>query len=134
MPSGGAVGPRAVCQGGGDRDIDDPVLGGEAAYRGPFSSPPRPVQHARGPGRFDTETIFGSGFQIQSKDSEYQLQFHDLTQVEGRFVGTGGQEPVNSTFLINRQWFMFAGRLTKPYEYFVSWRRGSIPSPRSTCG
>ena len=26
------------------------------------------------PGRFDTETIFGSGFQIQSKDSEYQLR------------------------------------------------------------
>ena len=53
-----------------------------------------------------------------------RCQFHDLTQIEGRFLGTGGQEPVNSTFLINRQWFMFSGRLTKPYEYFVSWAQG----------
>ena len=74
--------------------------------------------------QLDAETIFGPGFQIQSKDGEYSLQFHDLTQIEGRFLGTGGQEPVNSTFLINRQWFMFSGRLTKPYEYFVSLAQG----------
>ena len=80
------------------------------------------------------DAIFGPGFQIQSKDGEFQLQFHDLTQIEGRFLGKGGQEPVNSTFLINRQWFMFAGRLTKPYEYFISWRRASTPSPPWTCG
>ena len=76
------------------------------------------------PKQLTTETIFGPGFQIQTKDGEFQWAFHDLTQVEGRFLGTGGQEPVNSTFLINRQWFMFSGRLTKPYEYFVSWAQG----------
>ena len=36
------------------------------------------------------DTIFGPGFQIQSKDSEFSLAFHDLTQVEGRFLGTEG--------------------------------------------
>jgi len=101
------------------------VIGGEAAPRGPFARPPTGrFSMPAMPGRFDTETIFGPGFQIQSKDGEFQLAFHDLTQIEGRFLGQPGQEPVNSTFLINRQWFMFSGRLTKPYEYFVSWAQG----------
>ena len=97
-PAGAEAGPRRLrhalrrgrgaqgrVRGGGAGTSTNPVLGGEAAYRGPFSRPPSGRYNIpTAPGRFDTETIFGSGFQIQSKDSEYQLQFHDLTQVEGR--------------------------------------------------
>jgi phosphate-selective porin OprO and OprP len=128
-PSGAAstTAPTAptTAAGGAVAPAGSQIIGGEAAPRGPFVRPPS--------GRFDMpaqpkavnmDAIFGPGFQIQSKDGEFQLQFHDLTQIEGRFLGKGGQEPVNSTFLINRQWFMFAGRLTKPYEYFISWAQG----------
>ena len=131
MPGAGAPAP-VISEGGlvspeelGRFARGTQVIGGEAAPRGIFARPPS--------GRFDmpavpkdikTDTIFGPGFQMQSRDGEYQLQFHDLTQVEGRFLGTGNTQPVSSTYLINRQWFMFAGRLTKPYEYFVSWAQG----------
>ena len=119
FPSGGATARRT------EAAAPTQIIGGEAAPRGPFVRPPTGrFDMPAVPARLETGTIFGPGFEIQSKDSEYSLAFHDLTQVEGRFLGTGGQEPVNSTFLINRQWFMFSGRLTKPYEYFVSWAQG----------
>jgi phosphate-selective porin OprO/OprP len=112
-PGAGAVGPPAAAAAASSTSSS---LGGEAAPRGPFAPAPT--------GRFNMPTVFAPLFMLESKDSEFQLQFHDLTQTEGRFLGTGNQEPVNSTFLINRQWFMFSGRLTKPYEYFVSWAQG----------
>ena len=68
--------------------------------------------------------IFGPGFQLQTKDEEFQLQIHDLTQIDGRFYTQGKQVPVTSTFLIPRQWVIFSGRLTKPFEYYVSIAEG----------
>jgi phosphate-selective porin OprO/OprP len=123
----GATGPPAPSTSGAGSSVGGAgvIIGGEAAPRGPFVRAPAGRFDMPAPAdRIDTNTIFGPGFQIQSKDAEFQLAFHDLSQVEGRFLGTGGQEPVNSTFLINRQWFMFSGRLSKPYEYFVSWAQG----------
>ncbi len=73
---------------------------------------------------FPSAAIFGPGFQLQTKDEEFQLQFHDLTQIDGRFYTQGQQVPVTSTFLIPRQWFIFSGRLTKPFEYYVSIAEG----------
>jgi phosphate-selective porin OprO and OprP len=63
---------------------------------------------------------WGSGFEITTPDNEYQWQFHNLTQADYRGFQQGGQTPLHDTFLLPRQWFIFAGRLTKPYEYFVS--------------
>jgi len=63
---------------------------------------------------------FGPGFMLNTDDEEYVLQFHDLTQIEGRFYEQGGQDPVRDTFAIPRQWYLFSGRITKPYEYLVS--------------
>jgi phosphate-selective porin OprO and OprP len=63
---------------------------------------------------------FGPGFQWNSEDNEFVLQFHDLTQVDYRGYQQGGQATVHDGFSIPRQWFMFSGRLQKPYEYFVS--------------
>ncbi len=63
---------------------------------------------------------FGPGFEISSEDGEYQVQFHDLTQLDGRFYGQSSQVAAHQTFTFPRQWFIFSGRLTKPFEYFVS--------------
>ncbi len=63
---------------------------------------------------------FGPGFEFRTEDDEFVLQFHNLTQAEGRFYQQGGQQPTHDTFAIPRQWYMFSGRLGKPYEYFVS--------------
>ena len=71
-----------------------------------------------------TYGIFGPGFQLQTRDAEFQLQFHDLTQFDGRFYTQGQQVPITSTFVIPRQWFIFSGRLTKPFEYYVSIAEG----------
>ncbi len=73
---------------------------------------------------FPTTGIFGPGFQLQTQDEEFQLQFHDLTQVDGRFYTKGQQTPITSTFLIPRQWFIFSGRLSKPFEYYASIAEG----------
>jgi phosphate-selective porin OprO/OprP len=67
---------------------------------------------------------FGPGFEIRSDDDEYIFQFHDLTQLEYRGYLQGGQTQVHDTFDIPRQWFMFTGRISKPFGYFVSLAEG----------
>src|SRR5262249_28223477 len=63
---------------------------------------------------------WGPGFQIRSPDDEFDIQFHNLTQLDGRFYGIPNQTPVSDTFGIARQWLVFNGHLTRPYEYYVS--------------
>ena len=65
-------------------------------------------------------TRFGPSFQIRSPDDEWDIQFHDLTQLDGRFYGIRNQTPVANTFTVPRQWFIFNGHLTRPYEYYLS--------------
>jgi phosphate-selective porin OprO/OprP len=62
----------------------------------------------------------GPGFVISSEDDEFQLQFHNLTQVELRQYNNQNMNPTHSTFGIPRQWLIFNGRLSKPIEYFVA--------------
>ena len=62
----------------------------------------------------------GPGFVISSDDDEYQLQFHNLTQIELRQYNNQNMNPTKSGFGIPRQWLIFNGRLTKPIEYFVA--------------
>ena len=69
---------------------------------------------------FPLQGRFGPGFEWRSADDEYVLQFHNLTQIDFRGYEQAGQQPVHDTFGIPRQWFMWSGRLEKPYEYFVS--------------
>ena len=69
---------------------------------------------------FPLKARFGQGFEFRSADDEFVLQFHDLTQIDYRGYTQGGQQPVKDTFAVPRQWFIFSGRLGKPYEYFVS--------------
>ena len=99
--------------------------GGSAAARGPLESPRTTRFNMPGVSpTFPSYGIFGPGFQLKSKDEEFELQIHDLTQVDGRFYTQGQQTPVTSTFLIPRQWLIFSGRLTKPFEYYVSVAEG----------
>ena len=112
---GGAFGPAEASA----------AAGGSAAARGPLES--RRTSRFNMPGvspNLATYGIFGPGFQLQTKDAEFQLQFHDLTQFDGRFYTQGQQVPITSTFVIPRQWFIFSGRLTKPFEYYVSIAEG----------
>ncbi|MFO0948302.1 MAG: porin [Planctomycetota bacterium] len=67
---------------------------------------------------------FGTGFELKSKDDEFSLQFHDLTQFDYRFYEQRNQATVRNTFAFPRQWFIFNGRLTKPIEYYVSIAEG----------
>ena len=80
---------------------------------------------------FPTTGIFGPGFQLQTRDEEFQLQFHDLTQVDGRFYTQGQQVPITSTFLIPRQWFIFSGRLIQAVRVLRFDRRGHRQSEHS---
>lgn len=63
---------------------------------------------------------FPNAFELKSDDGEFSLQFHNLTQVDGRFYGQPNQNPVRDTFEIPRQWFIFSGKLTTPIEYFAA--------------
>ena len=74
----------------------------------------------------DADTNFGPGFQIRTKDSEYQIQFHDLLQTDARIYQQPDQQPVHSTFVIPREWFILSGRLTRPLPILMS------PSPRAS--
>ena len=52
------------------------------------------------------------------------MQFHNLTQFEYRGYQQYGQSNVHDSFLIPRQWWMFSGRITKNFGYFVSFANG----------
>jgi phosphate-selective porin OprO/OprP len=67
---------------------------------------------------------FGPGFQIGTEDEEFVLQLHNLTQVDGRFYLQGGQRTTRDTFGVPREWFIFNGRLTRPFEYYVAINQG----------
>jgi len=89
------------------------------------SLPPNPVPSPRfnSPATLDSRRgnfVFGPGFELRTNGDEYIFQFHDLTQVDYRGYLQGGQTPVHDTFVLPRQWFMFSGRLSLPWGYFVS--------------
>ncbi len=126
MSAGGAGMPGAPAgtldDAGSEEDVSEEIgFGGLASGFGPAAELPSP--------RFDMPYVapntpgqarFGPGFQIRSPDDEFDIQFHNLTELDGRFYGIHNQTPVVNTFDIARQWFVFNGHLTRPYEYYVS--------------
>ncbi len=100
------------------------VLGGSAGEEGPAAPAPTPRFNMPAPNlNLPLKTRFGPGFEMMTEDEEYQFQFHDLTQVDYRGYWDTPRDvlrdPYNSTFGIPRQWWIFSGRLTKPFEYYV---------------
>lgn len=121
--------PRAAGTGGagagaaaGDASVGTSA-GASAAVAGPSAAPlssrfdmPSPPVSIPGKVRF------GPGFEIKTDDDEYVFQFHNLTQLDhrGYWPTPSAAVPLyRSTFGIPRQWWIFNGRLTKPFEYSV---------------
>ncbi len=67
---------------------------------------------------------FGPGFELQTEDEEFQLQFHNETQVEARIFEQQNQSFAHPGFYIPRQRWFFTGHLTKPIEYYTSFNKG----------
>jgi len=67
---------------------------------------------------------FGNGFELLSDDGEFQLQFHNETQVEARIFEQPDQDPVRTGFFLPRQRIFFNGRMTRKLDYMVSINRG----------
>ncbi len=67
---------------------------------------------------------FAEGLEITSPDEEFQLTFHDLTQVELRGFPASQQGTLNTQFFIPRQRWYFTGRATKFIEYYTAINRG----------
>lgn len=105
-----------------------PTASGGVLAPGQSSPPtPAPKPQFRMPATLINAPVtakFGPGFEFKTADNEFVMQFHNLTQVDGRFYEQGNQSVTKDTFVIPRQWFMFSGRITKPYEYFVSLATG----------
>ena len=72
-----------------------------------------------------SDSFFDDGFKWSTEDGEYELQFHNETQLDIRAYEQANSSPVDQTgFYINRMRFYFNGRLTKPIEYSVSLSKG----------
>ena len=149
VPPGGSGGPAGGSTGGGVPVSDAPgTSNGLPAGAGPGgnsptgapstsggalapgqSSPPNPPPSDRfnmPPTTINSPLTgrFGPGFELKTADDEFVAQWHNLTQFDGRFfVGQGtSQSPVKDTFVIPREWWMLSGRITKPFEYFLSFQ------------
>ncbi len=96
---------RAACRrrsirAGGSQRCRRRLGGGPRAAR---RAPDVAIQHARHLAQFSRRPgSSGRAFSSRRDDEEFQLQFHDLTQVDGRFYTKGQQMPITSTFLIPR--------------------------------
>lgn len=86
-----------------------------AAAKSDERKPDMPFKHKE----IKAKAAFGQGFSITSEDEEYQIQFHDLTQIDYRQYNQPEMYPTHSSFGFPRQWFIFNGRITKPVEYLV---------------
>ncbi len=72
-----------------------------------------------------TRSFREHGFRWRTGDEEFELQFHNETQLDFRAYEQPNSSPVNQTgFYINRMRLYFNGRLTKPIEYSVSVNKG----------
>lgn len=112
---------------GSNAGLRDTMNSGSAGEEGPAAPPPAPRFNMPAPvPSLPAKVRFGPGFEIKTDDDEYTFQFHDLTQVDGRFYqqsgATGSQ--VTDTFALPREWLIFSGRLTKPFEYYVAAAEG----------
>ncbi|HEU5119066.1 MAG TPA: porin, partial [Isosphaeraceae bacterium] len=96
-----------------------------SANKGPSAPAPSPRFEMPAPTpNFPLKNLkFGPGFSFSTEDDEYQFQFHDLTQVDYRGIWDTPKVPLTtgdqSTFGIPRQWWIFSGRVKKPFEYFL---------------
>ena len=73
---------------------------------------------------FPTTGIFGPDFSSRRATTSFSSSFTTSRRSTAGFTPRVSRCPITSTFLIPRQWFIFSGRLTKPFEYYVSIAEG----------
>ncbi len=100
LPAAGAIGLGTEP---GGTVAEEVGFGATAAGFGPAAELPS--------SRFDMPAVlpnvpaisrWGPGFQMRTADDEFDIQFHDLTELDGRFYGIPNQNPVSDTFDIAR--------------------------------
>jgi phosphate-selective porin OprO and OprP len=67
---------------------------------------------------------FGNGFQFQTEDQEFGVQFHLESQFDARIWRERDQIPGNSGLFLPRQRIFFNGNITRRIEYEFSINRG----------
>ena len=128
--AGGTTAPRGTASADTGSAASNAAPSSSGGTSAPGQSlPPNPSASKRfnSPATLDSvkaNVKFGPGFEIRTEDDEYILQFHNLTQLDYRGYGQAGQTNVRDSFLFPRQWFMFSGRISKPFGYFVSFAEG----------
>jgi phosphate-selective porin OprO/OprP len=128
MAVGGPVAGTAAPDIGTPAEVIAPSASGGPGAPGQ-SLPPNPAPDKRfnSPAIYENKSAnvkFGPGFEIRTDDDEYIFQFHNLTQFDYRGYLQGSQNPVHDGFVFPRQWWMFTGRLSKPFGYFLSFANG----------
>jgi phosphate-selective porin OprO/OprP len=101
--------------------------GGIGVPGGSFPPVPKPTNRFDSPATLEDKRVrarFGPGFELITDDSEFILQFHDLTQLDYRGYLQGGQESIHDTFAIPRQRWIFNGHITKEIGFMASLQQG----------
>lgn len=100
---------------------EDPTRGSPVRSIGPTG----PTSTSRGSrSRLPLKAWLGQGFELASDDDEFQIQFHNETQVDYRLFDHTGQGTVHSGFFIPRQIWGINGRFTRSVEYMATFQRG----------
>ncbi len=86
-------------------------------------APGYPVSNMYNDRRLPRKSPF-SGFQFQTEDEEFRLQFHLESQFDARIWSQRDQVPANSGLFLPRQRIFFDGNITKRIEYEFSINRG----------
>ncbi len=131
LSSAGAGGPAtpggpATSNGGSSETggAAEEVIGGSAGLSPLEATPTSRFQMPEPIPDFPLKARFGPGFEFKTNDDEFNLQIHDLTQFDGRFYGQANQTQAIDSFAFPRQWTIFSGHMTRPYEYYVSLAEG----------
>jgi phosphate-selective porin OprO/OprP len=110
--TGTDTGAASAISGGMADALDRSLEGGQDSIE-------NPVQGA--PGTWRTGRVrIGPGFMLESRDEEFQLQFHSQLQAEARIYQQGGMNPAASNIDIPRARTILNGRFTKSIEYDLS--------------
>jgi phosphate-selective porin OprO/OprP len=114
---GGPVGPAAV---------REAPLGNLQEQLGRQREPGRDVIETGGEGLPRSRVDLSQGVRLLSPDGRYRIEFHDLTQFEGRFFGTTGSAPgdLHDSFDIPRQRLYFTGQVDKYFDFYSVLNRG----------
>lgn len=122
---GGIAAPASVSGATARAPGSGPTDGPGPTSSGPNSPVPSYTLSAtKLPAEVSLDAVFGPGFQLESEDEEFQLQFHQETQLDYREFDPNGEVYARSGFYTPRVRAFFTGHLTKPVEYMFSINRG----------